>query len=64
MATLLKVTCPKCSYTWETTYEDLQKYRVIYKGLPSSTGRREEYIVPCPNPTHGEAVVITIQVEE
>lgn len=63
MATLLKVTCPRCNWSWEVDYEQLQAQQPLYKSVVT-TARREEYIVRCPNPHHSEDVVLTIQVEE
>jgi len=65
MATLLKLTCPKCGHTWEVDYARLQQdHRLIHKSLHALAAHNEEYIIRCPNPNHGEEVVITVHVEE
>ena len=65
---LLELTCPDpaCGARWWMTYAQLREHRVVYRGKadPESAVRYEEYFVTCPNPRHGEKVVIRLAVEE
>lgn len=76
MSELVEIECPKCGRKWSMDYAELQHYRTLYKAIesagagPGSTAsapqegevRIEEYSVRCPNPAHGEEVIVTLEV--
>lgn len=78
MSQLIEITCPdpRCGRTWWMDYEQLQAYKDIYKTLDESggpaaksapppqpgAGRVEEYRLRCPNPAHGDYVVVRLRI--
>lgn len=68
---------PRCGRKWWMDYDELQHYRDLYKSLDAGAGqgearaaappdpgpgRLEEYRLRCPNPAHGEYVIITLRI--
>ena len=75
MSQMVPLECPKCHHKWSMDYQQLQEFKDIYKtidpagssataagGTAEEGVRREEYRLRCPNPAHGEDVIVTLRI--
>ena len=62
MTQLIPLECPHCHVKWSMDYAQLQAYQTTYRGADEGVGRLEEYRLRCPNPAHGEFVIVRLRV--
>ena len=63
MSDKIKVTCPRCKLTWETTLAELEKTETIYREIhkePAANKTVVKYRAKCPV----DGTYIILEVEE